>query len=61
MDRNEILLEKTERKRGQVYYYFRYDGVPRCVTLLNEDHRLAKKLAHDWYKELEQEEYDGGD
>ena len=60
MELNEIILKKKvtkfHNKQLKTYYYFRYDSVPKCIILSKGGSRVARKLAHDWYKELEEEE-----
>ena len=58
MELNEIILEKKvttiHNKRLLTHYYFRYDDVPKCIILRRGGQRVARKLAHDRYKELEE-------
>ena len=61
MESNEIILEKKvtkiHKKRVKSYYYFRYDKIPKCIILPRLGNRTeAFRLAHDWYKELEEED-----
>lgn len=68
MKRNEIILEKRiikfHKKQWKGYYYFRYDGVPKCIILngnyftlcADRTKELARDQAIEFYKKVEMEE-----
>ena len=61
MELSKIILEKRKikfhNKQLKTYYYFRYDDVSKCIIIPRLGNRTeAFRLAHDWYKELEEED-----
>ncbi|HUV15756.1 MAG TPA: hypothetical protein VMW28_04250 [Pelolinea sp.] len=67
IDINKIVLEKKlyRPRYKAAYYYFRYDDVPKCITLnigwidylLNgkRHEEFVTVYAHKWYQILENE------